>query len=160
MVLFCNLLFNLILLTATHDTTYRFISLPLFKNCFIILYCVDIRIYFYFLKNSVGGLKAGVENYSSWTKFDLLLVLVNRILLKHSHPFAYLSFMAATNNTVIVLISCGKDQVTHKVKNIYYLTLYRKNFLTLPQKSLRIRERKYVTWNFLSDCPPNSIGAL
>lgn len=68
--------------------------------------------------------------------------------------------MAATSTTVIVLISCGKDQITHKVKNVYYLTLYRKNSLTLPQKGPRVRERKYVTWNFLLDCPANSIGVL
>lgn len=122
MVLFCNLLFNLILLTATHDTTYRFIPFPLFKKLFYSPVLVDIWIYFYFKKILQVALEQGLETMDY---IQPIACLVNRILLEHSHPFVYLSSIAATSTTVIVLICCGKDQGTLKTKNIYYLTLYR-----------------------------------
>ena len=79
------------------------------------------------------GLKPGSAHYSPRAKDGELPVFVNKVLLEHA---IYLHIVYDSFQAVIAeLSSCHVDHMACKTYNIYYSTIFQKNFATLKKKN-------------------------
>lgn len=63
-------------------------------------------------------------------QISLLPVLVNKVLLEHSHLPSLWIFYGCFPATLAELSGCDRDYMARKAKNIYHLVLYRKSVPT------------------------------
>lgn len=77
------------------------------------------------------GLVQGLAHHGTWAKSGLPPVLLNTVLLNHSHICHLHIFYGCFRAILTELNSCDKDVIAHKAGQIYHLDLYRKRLLTL-----------------------------